>query len=398
MFRVEPPPIIRRAYNCIYSIWYLSHRYCYLPLSWRSRNAYFGWYIHPSSGAHTTVSTTSGICHTVTVTCRYRGGVGTHISGGTSTHHQERIQLYLQHLVFVTPLLLHAVIVEESERIFRVVHPPIIRSAYNCIYSIWYLPQRYCYLLLSCRSWNACFGWNLHPSSGAHTTVCTTSGICHKVTAICRYREEVGTHVSGGTYTHHQEHIQLYLQHLVFVTPLLLHAVIVEESERMFRVKLPPIIRSANNCIYSMWYLSHRYCYVPLSWRSRNACFAWNLHPSSGAQTTVSTACGICHTVTATCPYRGGVGMHVSRETSTHHQERKQLYLQHVVFVTPLLLHAVIVEESEHIFRVEPPPIIRSANNCIYSMWYLSHCYCYLPLSWRSWNAAAVNKFHDQTV
>jgi hypothetical protein len=31
-----------------------------------------------------------------------------HVSGGTSTHHQERIQLYLQHLVFVTPLLLPA--------------------------------------------------------------------------------------------------------------------------------------------------------------------------------------------------------------------------------------------------------------------------------------------------
>ena len=28
-----------------------------------------------------------------------------HISGGTSTQHQERIQLYLQYLVFVTPLL-----------------------------------------------------------------------------------------------------------------------------------------------------------------------------------------------------------------------------------------------------------------------------------------------------
>ena len=38
-----------------------------------------------------------------------------HISGGTSTHHQERIQLYLQHLVFVTPLLLPAAIVEELE-------------------------------------------------------------------------------------------------------------------------------------------------------------------------------------------------------------------------------------------------------------------------------------------
>jgi hypothetical protein len=38
-----------------------------------------------------------------------------HVSGGTSTNHQERIQLYLQHLVFVTPLLLSAAIVEELE-------------------------------------------------------------------------------------------------------------------------------------------------------------------------------------------------------------------------------------------------------------------------------------------
>jgi hypothetical protein len=38
-----------------------------------------------------------------------------HVLGGISTHHQERIQLYLQHLVFVTPLLLSAAIVEELE-------------------------------------------------------------------------------------------------------------------------------------------------------------------------------------------------------------------------------------------------------------------------------------------
>jgi hypothetical protein len=38
-----------------------------------------------------------------------------HVSGGTTTHHQERKQLYLQHLVFVTPLLLPAAIVEELE-------------------------------------------------------------------------------------------------------------------------------------------------------------------------------------------------------------------------------------------------------------------------------------------
>jgi hypothetical protein len=76
----------------------------------------------------TTVSTASGICRTVTAICHYRGRVGTvlsvlwvetalHVSGGTTTHHQECKQLYLQHLVFVTPLLLSAAIVEELEMV-----------------------------------------------------------------------------------------------------------------------------------------------------------------------------------------------------------------------------------------------------------------------------------------
>ena len=38
-----------------------------------------------------------------------------HVSGGTTTQHQERKQLFLQHLAFVTPLLLPAAIVEELE-------------------------------------------------------------------------------------------------------------------------------------------------------------------------------------------------------------------------------------------------------------------------------------------
>jgi hypothetical protein len=42
-----------------------------------------------------------------------------HISGGTSTQHQERLQQYLQHLVrvFVASLLLSAAIVEELEQV-----------------------------------------------------------------------------------------------------------------------------------------------------------------------------------------------------------------------------------------------------------------------------------------
>jgi len=41
------------------------------------------------------------------------------------------------------------------------------------------------------------------------------------------------------------------------------------------------------------------------------------------------------------------IALHVSDGTSTHHQERKQLYQQHLVFVINLLLPAAIVEELE---------------------------------------------------
>jgi len=39
-----------------------------------------------------------------------------------------------------------------------------------------------------------------------------------------------------------------------------------------------------------------------------------------------------------------------------------------------------------YMFWVVPLPIIKTANNCIYSIRYLSHRYCYLLLSWKSWN------------
>ena len=43
---------------------------------------------------------------------------------------------------------------------------------------------------------STCFGWYFHPSLGTHMTVFTASGICHTVTAICRYRGRVGTGLS----------------------------------------------------------------------------------------------------------------------------------------------------------------------------------------------------------
>ena len=50
--------------------------------------------------------------------------------------------------------------------------------------------------LLISENCSTCFGWYLHPSSGAHTTVSTASGICHTVIAISVYRGKVGTGLS----------------------------------------------------------------------------------------------------------------------------------------------------------------------------------------------------------
>jgi hypothetical protein len=48
--------------------------------------------------------------------------IALHVSDGTTTHHQDRIQLYLQHLVYVRPLLLPAAIVKESEVEIHLLH------------------------------------------------------------------------------------------------------------------------------------------------------------------------------------------------------------------------------------------------------------------------------------
>jgi hypothetical protein len=48
--------------------------------------------------------------------------------------------------------------------------------------------------------------------------------------------------------------------------------------------------------------------------------------------------------------------------------------------------HLIYIWKLLYMFRVVLPPIIRSADNCIHSIWYLSYRYCYLPLSWKSWN------------
>jgi hypothetical protein len=56
----------------------------------------FGWYFHPSPGGHTNVSTASGICHTVTVICRYQLELVWVCCGWCTppTAHSNRFQLF----------------------------------------------------------------------------------------------------------------------------------------------------------------------------------------------------------------------------------------------------------------------------------------------------------------
>jgi hypothetical protein len=72
-----------------------------------------------------------------------------------------------------------------------------IERAPNCIPIYSYIQQdATSHILFISGNCCTCFVSYFHPSSGAHTTVSTASGICHTVTAICRNRGRVGTGLS----------------------------------------------------------------------------------------------------------------------------------------------------------------------------------------------------------
>ena len=61
--------------------------------------------------------------------------IALHVSGGTSTNHQERKQLYLQHLVIVRPLLLPAAIAAGSSKGLTITRC----CRYSCMHSWWWV-------------------------------------------------------------------------------------------------------------------------------------------------------------------------------------------------------------------------------------------------------------------
>jgi len=78
--------------------------------------------------------------------------------------------------------------------------------------------------------------------------------------------------------------------------------------------------------------------------KNRNYCILLNVH---GSVHHINILIYIQQEATLHSLFYLETALHVSGGTITHHQKRKQLYLQHLVFVTPLLLSAAIVEELE---------------------------------------------------
>jgi hypothetical protein len=164
----------------------------------------FGWYFHPSSGAHTTVSTAPDICHTVTAICRYRGRVGTGLS-----------VLWVAYEVCASAVVM--LDTASSEVVWRVLathsirqfplHFPSLASQcaitfqldYTCCYRGWdgtinssyeqviptLQPTRCtCYLkLFILVKLSTCFGHPFRPSSGAQNCV-YSNGICQTAAAV----------------------------------------------------------------------------------------------------------------------------------------------------------------------------------------------------------------------
>ena len=151
-----------------------------------------------------------------------------HVSGGISNHHQEHTQLYLQYLVLVKPLLLPAAIVDELKLVWV--------WCGNCIDLFWWS----CWRTSAWRGQNWSTPWQLQ--------------------TVRRAAKFEVLRKSNGMF------LLIYFQqdatlHGLFISGKPLY---------MFRVASPLIIRRTNNCIYSIWYLLNRYCYMPLLWMSWN--------------------------------------------------------------------------------------------------------------------------------
>jgi hypothetical protein len=75
---------------------------------------------------------------------------------------------------------------------------------------------------------------------------------------------ETDLHVLGGTSTHHQEYMQLYLRHLVLITPLLLPAAIAAGSSNGLIITTSCIIHYLNPNSWTVFKIHIKNTITPL--------------------------------------------------------------------------------------------------------------------------------------
>jgi hypothetical protein len=129
----------------------------------------------------------------------------------------------------------------------------------------------------------------------------------------------------------------------------------------MFRAVLPPIIRSAYNCIYSIWYLSHRYCYLPLSWKrwNRFECAVGGVRHPQHTQTVVEKVCGAHYTLGPGYLSKNTVisssNLCLDLQTiSSFHVSRLPFYL-FFYFASSLLILTALIIYRDNTVRLDDP-------------------------------------------
>ena len=127
----------------------------------------------------------------------------------------------------------------------------------------------------------------------------------------------------------------------------------------------------AQNCIHNIRCLLSFFCFLLLLWVSWNSSSAHHQELK-----TVYTTSGIRWAFSASycyCEWVGTVLPPIIRSS--------KLYTQHQVFVELFLLLTAIVSELEQFLRPSS-----GAQNGMHSIRYLSSFFCFLLLSWVSWN------------
>jgi hypothetical protein len=121
-----------------------------------------------------------------------------------------------------------------------------------------------------------------------------------------------------------------------------------------------------------------------------STCFGWYHHASSGVQTTVSTASGICHTVIAICLYCGrfGTGLsvlwvaYVTNSTWNTLHERPQLGPLGKA-ASNFFACRVQPKRFDHIFSLRMGPILSPQQCLFYTQWWKSCMQWVIPsINW----------------